>query len=91
VNDKVGFSQIASYLNSLYTIVNGNVVANGELLNWLNWENQHAINEYAISAAIIINNNLSWVLWIIIGMIGICSITHVILFMYKKNQPNKSK
>ncbi|ALV23108.1 hypothetical protein ASO20_00230 [Mycoplasma sp. (ex Biomphalaria glabrata)] len=40
VNDKVGFSQIASYLNSLYTNVKGNIVANGELLNWLNWENQ---------------------------------------------------
>ncbi|MGH1411574.1 MAG: hypothetical protein ACRAS9_01580 [Mycoplasma sp.] len=40
---------------------------------------------------VINNNNLLWVLWIFIGMIGICSITYVGFFMYKKNQPNKSK
>ncbi|ALV23107.1 hypothetical protein ASO20_00225 [Mycoplasma sp. (ex Biomphalaria glabrata)] len=40
---------------------------------------------------VINNNNLLWVLWIFIGMIGICSITYVVFFMYKKNQPNKSK
>ncbi|MGH1411811.1 MAG: hypothetical protein ACRAS9_02775 [Mycoplasma sp.] len=34
---------------------------------------------------VINNNNLLWVLWIFIGMIGICSITCVIFFMYKKS------